>query len=123
MAHMNHVLSLIGSPAYPPDPQRLAAAGDGLVLAGLPAGRHGAPAAGGGRRRRPLAAAAPDRRTDARDPRRGRPAGAGPAAHDLVSKIAGALVDIVPGMGHDLPLPLLPRIADGIAANAARSAS
>jgi hypothetical protein len=29
----------------------------------------------------------------------------------------------VPGMGHDLPLALLPRIADGIAANAARQSA
>ena len=46
-----------------------------------------------------------------------------PAAHDLVQKIPSAVADIVPGMGHDLPLPLLPRIVEGIAANAARSAS
>ena len=43
-----------------------------------------------------------------------------PAAHDLVQKIPGAVADIVPGMGHDLPLPLLPRIAEGIVQNAAR---
>jgi hypothetical protein len=31
------------------------------------------------------------------------------------------VADIVPGMGHDLPLPLLPRIAEGIARNAERA--
>jgi hypothetical protein len=31
------------------------------------------------------------------------------------------VADIVPGMGHDLPLPLLPRIAEGIAQNAGRA--
>jgi len=31
-----------------------------------------------------------------------------PAAHDLVRKIVNAVVDIIPGMGHDLPLQLLP---------------
>ena len=42
------------------------------------------------------------------------------AAHDLVRKIAGAEADIVPGMGHDLPLPLLGRVAEGISHNASR---
>ena len=42
------------------------------------------------------------------------------AGHDLVARIAGAVADIVPGMGHDLPLQLLPRLADGIADNARR---
>jgi len=37
------------------------------------------------------------------------------AAQDLVQKIAGATLDLVPGMGHDLPLALLPRLAEGIA--------
>ncbi|MBE0550179.1 MAG: alpha/beta hydrolase, partial [Rubrivivax sp.] len=43
------------------------------------------------------------------------------AGHDLVAKIRGAVADIVPGMGHDLPLQLLPHFADGIADNAARA--
>jgi pimeloyl-ACP methyl ester carboxylesterase len=33
------------------------------------------------------------------------------AAHDLQRKIGGARIDIVDGMGHDLPLPLMPRLA------------
>jgi pimeloyl-ACP methyl ester carboxylesterase len=37
------------------------------------------------------------------------------AAHDLAAKIPGAELDIIDGMGHDLPLPLLPRLAAGIA--------
>ena len=37
------------------------------------------------------------------------------AVADLQHKIAGALLDRVPGMGHDLPLALLPRIAQAIA--------
>ncbi|MEP7282159.1 MAG: alpha/beta fold hydrolase [Rubrivivax sp.] len=36
------------------------------------------------------------------------------AAHDLARSLRAATVDIVPGMGHDLPRPLLPRIADAI---------
>jgi pimeloyl-ACP methyl ester carboxylesterase len=43
------------------------------------------------------------------------------AGHDLVSKISGAVADIVPGMGHDLPLQLLPAYAAAIADNAARA--
>jgi len=43
------------------------------------------------------------------------------AAQDLVQKIAGATLDLVPGMGHDLPLALLPRLAEGIAIAAGRS--
>ena len=42
------------------------------------------------------------------------------AAHDLQRKITGAVADIISGMGHDLPLALLPRIAAGVASNAAR---
>jgi pimeloyl-ACP methyl ester carboxylesterase len=43
------------------------------------------------------------------------------AGHDLKAKIAGARIDVVTGMGHDLPAPLWPRFADGIAAAAARA--
>ena len=42
------------------------------------------------------------------------------AAHDLRAKVASAEVDIVDGMGHDLPAPLYPRFVDGIAAAAGR---
>ena len=45
------------------------------------------------------------------------------AANDLVAKIAGATLDMVPGMGHDLPLALLPRLAQGIHTNAQRASS
>jgi pimeloyl-ACP methyl ester carboxylesterase len=37
------------------------------------------------------------------------------AAHDLASKIAGARLELIEGMGHDLPPALLPRFADAIA--------
>jgi pimeloyl-ACP methyl ester carboxylesterase len=36
------------------------------------------------------------------------------AAHDLARRIAGAKLDIIPGMGHDLPEPLWPRFVSGI---------
>ena len=41
--------------------------------------------------------------------------------HDLVRRIPGALGDFIDGMGHDLPQPLLGRIAQGIAGNAQRA--
>ncbi|MBK1616727.1 alpha/beta hydrolase, partial [Rubrivivax gelatinosus] len=43
------------------------------------------------------------------------------AVHDLALKIPGATVEMIPGMGHDLPQELLERFADSIAANAQRS--
>jgi len=43
-----------------------------------------------------------------------------PAGHDLKAKIAGAQIDVIEGMGHDLPAPLYPRFVDGIAAAAGR---
>jgi pimeloyl-ACP methyl ester carboxylesterase len=39
---------------------------------------------------------------------------------DLAAKIGGATRDLIDGMGHDLPLPLLPRFAAGIVQAAAR---
>jgi pimeloyl-ACP methyl ester carboxylesterase len=43
------------------------------------------------------------------------------AAHDLAAKIAGAQVDVIEGMGHDLPTELWPRFVAGIADAAARA--
>ena len=43
------------------------------------------------------------------------------AAHDLTAKISGSTTDIIPGMGHDLPLPLLERLAQGMHDNAQRA--
>jgi len=37
------------------------------------------------------------------------------AAYQLQRKIRGSTLEIIPGMGHDLPLPLLPRLAQEIA--------
>ncbi len=36
------------------------------------------------------------------------------AAHDLKKRITGATLDLIAGMGHDLPEPLWPRFAAGI---------
>jgi pimeloyl-ACP methyl ester carboxylesterase len=37
------------------------------------------------------------------------------AAHDLHAKIAGSTLEVIEGMGHDLPAALWPRLADSIA--------
>jgi pimeloyl-ACP methyl ester carboxylesterase len=122
MAHMGHVLSVIGSPNYPPDPQRL----QQRLMASF--SRAYRPA---GTARQLVAVAADGDRSPLLQrivsPTRvihgeADPLVPVPAAHDLVRKIPGAVADIVPGMGHDLPLPLLPRIAEAIAQNAGRAA-
>ncbi len=43
------------------------------------------------------------------------------AGHDLKAKIAHAEVDLIDGMGHDLPAPLYPRFVAGIASAAGRA--
>ena len=43
------------------------------------------------------------------------------SARDLAGKIAGSQLDIIEGMGHDLPRPLWPRFVDGICNAAARA--
>ncbi len=43
------------------------------------------------------------------------------AGHDLTAKIKGATIDVVEGMGHDLPVPLWPRFVAGITSVAQRA--
>jgi pimeloyl-ACP methyl ester carboxylesterase len=43
------------------------------------------------------------------------------AGRDLAAKIAGAEIDLIPGMGHDLPVELWPRFVSGIASSAGRA--
>ncbi|HEX8950455.1 MAG TPA: alpha/beta hydrolase, partial [Polyangia bacterium] len=43
------------------------------------------------------------------------------AARDLQRRIRGSRLEIVPGMGHDLPAPLVPQLADWILAHARRA--
>jgi pimeloyl-ACP methyl ester carboxylesterase len=43
------------------------------------------------------------------------------AGRDLAARIPGARLDLVDGMGHDLPMALWPRFADGICAAAGRA--
>ena len=43
------------------------------------------------------------------------------AGHDLAAKISGAEIDVIDGMGHDLPKPLWPRFTAGISKVAGRA--
>ena len=121
VAHLERVVGVIGSPGYPPDPQRLR---ERLEAAARRAWR---PA---GTARQLLAIVADGDRTPLlgriRQPTRVVHGADDPlvppaAGQDLAQRIAGATLDLVPGMGHDLPLPLLPRLADNIT-TAARAA-
>ncbi len=120
--HVAGLYDLIGSPAYRPDPaelrQRIAQAvrrsdrpqAVARQLVAIAADRH--------RAERLARITAPTR------VQHGEADGLIPvaAAHDLARRIAGAEREIIPGWGHDLPQPLWARLADGIAANAARAA-
>ncbi len=121
VAHLQRLLAVIGSPAYPPEPaaqqQRLQAL---VARAWRP----------GGTARQLLAVAADGDRSSwvggicvptavihgEADPLI--PVAAG---RDLAMRIRSAQADYVPGMGHDLPVALLPRFAETIARNAARA--
>ncbi len=119
-AYLIRLLRLIGSPGYPPDAERLRSRIHQMVSrAWRPAGtaRQLAAVAADGDRTPMLARiSAPTHVIHGLDD----PLVPVAAGHDLAALISGATLDIVPGMGHDLPLPLLARIADGIEGNAAR---
>ncbi len=122
VAHLQRVLGIIGSPDFPPEPERLRQRLLATVTrAWRPAGTA-----------RQLAAVVAD---GDRTPLLSRIVAPTAVIHgaadplvpvacgrDLVRRIAGATLDVVPGMGHDLPLPLLSRFAATIAVNANRSA-
>jgi pimeloyl-ACP methyl ester carboxylesterase len=119
-AHLQRVLHVIGSPAYPADPERLRQRLEATV-------RRSWHPAGTARQIVAVMAdidrssllpkiTAPTRVIHGQDDPLVRVA----AGHDLVQRIRGAVPDIVPGMGHDLPLQLIPHFAQGIAENAAR---
>ncbi|MCA0241096.1 MAG: alpha/beta fold hydrolase [Proteobacteria bacterium] len=121
VAHLQRVLATIGSPAYPPDPALMHA----RLLASVQRSWHPA-----GTLRQLTAVVADGDRTPLlsriRMPTLVMHGEADPlipvaAAHHLAEHIAGAEKDIVPGMGHDLPLPLMPRLAAGIAETAGRA--
>jgi pimeloyl-ACP methyl ester carboxylesterase len=121
VAHLQRVLTLIGSPAYPADPERLRERLQASVQrAWRPAGTARqivAVVADGDRSPLLPLIQAPTRIIHGEADPLVRPQ----AGHDLVAKIPGAAADFIPGMGHDLPLQLLPRFAEGIAANARRA--
>ena len=121
VAHLERLLRVIGSPAYPPDPTALRLRLEQMVArAWRPAGtvrQLVAVVADGDRTPMLARIAAPTRVIHGRDDPLV-PVGCG---QDLVARIAGAVSDLVPGMGHDLPLALQPHFAEGIAANAARA--
>ena len=121
VAHLARILRLIGSPGFPTPPDELRQRLLGAVRrAWRPAGtarQLAAIAADGDRSALVRAITAPTRVLHGEaDPLV--PVAAG---HDLAARVAGAVLDVVPGMGHDLPVALLPRLAAGIAENAARA--
>lgn len=122
VVHLERLLAVIGSPAYPPDPGAFRARLRATVeRAWRPAGTA-----------RQIVAVVADGDRSALLPRITAPTRvihgeADPlvpvaAGRDLAARIVGAVADIVPGMGHDLPPQLLPRFAEGIATNAKRAA-
>jgi pimeloyl-ACP methyl ester carboxylesterase len=120
VAHLEKLMAVIGSPAFPPEPSVLRERLHALVQ------RSWRPR---GTARQLVAVVADGDRTPllARISARTRvihgeadalvPVGAG---RDLAARISGAQADFIPGMGHDLPAQLWPRLADGIAENARR---
>lgn len=119
--HLERLLGIIGSPGYPPDAallrERLRAS---VQRAWRPAGtaRQLAAVMADGDRTPMLARIQAPTRVIHGEADPLIPVDSG---HDLVRRITGAVGDFVPGMGHDLPLALLPRFAAGIAENAARA--
>ncbi|MFO0627379.1 MAG: alpha/beta hydrolase [Polyangiales bacterium] len=119
--HLQHVLAVIGSPAYAPEPERMAQRlRDSVARAWRPAGtaRQVAAIIADGDRTPLLGAIRAPTHVIHGEADPLVPVAAG---RDLAARIAGATLDLVPGMGHDLPLALLPRFAAGIASNAARA--
>ena len=116
VAHLQKLLVIIGSPAYPAEPEGLRR----RLLASVqrsyrPAGTV-----------RQLMAVAADGDRSAMLPLIQSPTQVihgladalvpVAAGQDLAVRIKGARIDVVPGMGHDLPVQLLPRFADAIVA-------
>jgi pimeloyl-ACP methyl ester carboxylesterase len=121
VAYLERLLHVLGSPGYRPDPLRQRERLQAFVArAWRPAGTA----------RQLLAIAADGDRTpmlrQIRAPTaiihgRADPLVPPACGEDLAHRIAGATIDLVPGMGHDLPLDLLPRFADTIAGVARRA--
>jgi len=121
VGHLEAFFRLIGSPAYPADPKRLRELVEAAVRrAYRPAGQVRqlmAVAAHGDRSAMLAGIRCPVHIVHgAVDPLIPQA-----AAHDLATKIRSATLDVVDGMGHDLPVPLAPRFAQGIVGNASRA--
>jgi pimeloyl-ACP methyl ester carboxylesterase len=120
--HLQWLLGVIGSPAYKTDPAVLRE----RLIAGARRAYHPegvsrqlmAVVADGDRTPMLARIQAPTLVIHGRDD----PLIPAAAGQDLAARIPGAELDIISGMGHDLPLPLLPRIAAGIADNVTRAA-
>jgi pimeloyl-ACP methyl ester carboxylesterase len=121
IAHLQRLLALIGSPAYPADPAQLLPRLQASVKrAWHPQGtaRQLVAVVADGDRTAMLGNISAPTRVIHGEADRLVPVA---AAHDLTAHIKDAVGDIIPGMGHDLPQQLLPHIAEGIAINAARA--
>jgi pimeloyl-ACP methyl ester carboxylesterase len=118
---LQRLLAVIGSPAYPPEPEALRARLQvSVARAYRPLGtvRQLAAVAADGDRTPLLARiTAPTQIIHGRDDVLVLAA----AGQDLAAKISDARLHLVPGMGHDLPQQLLPLFAQDIADNAARA--
>lgn len=119
--HVAGLYQLIGSPAYPTEPGEMR---ERIAQAVRRSDRPQAVA-------RQLVAIAADQHRAARLPRIVAPTRIQhgeadtlipvAAAHDLAQRIPDSQLEIIPGWGHDLPEALWTRLADGVAANAARA--
>ncbi len=122
IAHSKRIARVIGSPGYPPNEERL----DLRVRADFarsyhPAGfmrQTAAIIADGDRRRRLRGVVAPTLVIHGQDDPLVPMAG----GVDTAKHIAGARLEVIPGMGHDLPLALVDTMADLIAGHAAAHA-
>jgi pimeloyl-ACP methyl ester carboxylesterase len=121
VAHYVRIYRLIGSPGYPTPLAELSARMESAVRRSYrPAGvtrQLVAIAADGDRSALLREISRPTQVIHGRDD----PLVPLPAGEDLATKIAGARIDVIDGMGHDLPTPLWPRFVDGIRAAAGRA--
>lgn len=123
--HQVKVFTAIGSPGFPPDPDTLRA----QCRRAVHRSRQGGPGAAAGYARQLAAVvASPDRSpllpalrlptvvVHGLDDPLLPPA----CGEQLARLIPGARLELIPGLGHDLPPALWPRLADAVAANALR---
>ena len=121
VVHVQRLMEVVGSPGFPTDPRQLAERTRLAHARGWhPAGtaRHVEAVIADGDRTPMLARiVAPTHVIHGL----GDPLVPCAAARQLAAHIRGATLDLVPGMGHDLPDALAVRLAEGIASNAARA--